>query len=109
MDVRAALSRLPLLFVLLPLLASAQGPGAFVVDLRRIAFALGWIMMVFMGVKWIVSDSANDRSDAKKGMIYIVIGLLIVASACQLIQLYCNTAQQSVPAMVCNIPAGLCT
>jgi hypothetical protein len=85
----------------------ASPASAQIVELRLVAYALGWIMMVFMGIKWIVSDSANDRADAKKGMIYIVIGLLVVRSAKALIDLYCDTARISVPTLVCTYPAGL--
>jgi predicted membrane channel-forming protein YqfA (hemolysin III family) len=70
---------------------------AWVNSLRTLAYALGWLMMVFMGVKWIVAESANERADSKKGMIYIVLGLLVVASACPLMQLYCDTADKSIP------------
>jgi len=79
---------------LLSVTASAA-PLDWVKGMKRVAFALGWIMMVFMGIKWIVADSANERAEAKKGMIYIVIGLLIVASVSSLLQMYCNVVAQS--------------
>ncbi len=84
-----------LIVSLLSMAASAQTPLSWVVGLKRVAFALGWIMMVFMGVKWIVADSANERAEAKKGMIYIVIGLLIVASVSSLLQMYCDVVASS--------------
>jgi uncharacterized membrane protein len=82
-----------MLINLLSISAFAATPAnlAWVVSLRTVAFALAWLMMVLMGVKWIVADSPNERAEAKKGMIYIVIGLLIVVSARPLLQMYCNT------------------
>ena len=83
-------------------IASAQ-VIPWVASLRLVAYSLGWLMMAIMGMKWIVAESANDRADAKKGMIYIVIGLVLVANACQLLCLYCCTAQQSVPGFTCDV------
>lgn len=93
-----ATSRRMLAAALAILLLSATASAApldWVKGLKRVAFALGWIMMVFMGVKWIVADSANERAEAKKGMIYIVIGLLIVASVSSLLQMYCGVVASS--------------
>jgi hypothetical protein len=94
-------SKLPLLLSLLNLLvltaeAGGGGPmGTWLPGLEKLAYALGWMMMVIMGVKWIIADSPNERADAKKGMIYIVIGLLVVRSSGQLIKLYCDNAAKS--------------
>jgi hypothetical protein len=80
--------------------ALAQVP-AWIGNLEIVAYALGWLMMIIMGVKWILADSPNERADAKKGMMYIIIGLLVVRSAAQLIQLYCQTANAAMGMFVC--------
>ena len=92
--------KIPLILTILNLLsimvasASAGPPAmAWVGSMIGLAYALGWLMMVIMGIKWIIADSPNERADAKKGMIYIVIGLLLVRSICQLMQLYCNNVE----------------
>lgn len=92
------------LLLAVPAFVSASTPPSFtwVASLSTVAYSLGWLMMVLMGVKWIIADSPNDRAEAKKGMIYIVIGLLLVASAKQLLQLYCDTAEKSIPGIDCN-------
>ncbi len=77
-------------------LASAPVQAFDVGEFRTVALALGYLMMVLMGIKWIIADSPNDRADAKKGMMYVVIGLLLVASACSLLHLYESTAGASV-------------
>ena len=88
------------LFFILIILASESQAAApsWVPGLRSIALALGWLMMIIMGIKWLLADSPNERADAKKGMTYIIVGLLIVASACGLLCLYCRTANTSLSA-----------
>lgn len=73
-------------------MASGSTVSEMVVSMQTLAYGLGWLMMVIMGIKWIIADSPNERADSKKGMIYIIIGLLIVRSACNLITLYCDNA-----------------
>ena len=83
---------------ILTTLAAANAPAAnmaWVGTLQQVAYTLGWLMMVLMGVKWIVADSPNERADAKKSMIYVVLGLLVVASACGLLHMYCDNAISS--------------
>jgi L-lysine 2,3-aminomutase len=63
--------------------------------LRAVALPAGWLFMVIQGLRWIAADSANERGDSKKGMIYIVIALLLVSSACSLMCVYCSAARQS--------------
>jgi hypothetical protein len=95
--------------VLVLLASSVAAQPAWIGNLRRVAYALGWLMMVFMGLRWIIADSPNDRADAKKGMIYIVIGLLVVASACDLLSLYCTTAQSALPTFTDCDPSTYCS
>lgn len=91
------------LLLAVPAFVSATPPEfTWVASLSTVAYSLGWLMMVLMGVKWIIADSPNDRAEAKKGMIYIVIGLLLVASAKQLLQLYCDTARKSISTIDCD-------
>jgi hypothetical protein len=87
-----------LLIALLPALVSASAAPTltWIPSLKLVAYSLGWLMMVILGGKWIIADSPNERADAKKGMIYIVVGLLVVASACSLLCLYCDTADKSI-------------
>ena len=92
---------------LLAALASSQAPDySWVCGLQTLAGALGWVMMVIMGLKWIVAESPNERAEAKKGMLYIVIGLLIVASMRNLLQsLYCDTITKAgFGGFTCTLP-----
>ena len=94
---------------LLSMIVSAQ-QYTWITGLKAAASALGWLMMVIMGGKWIIADSANERAEAKKGMIYIVVGLLIIASgACLIKKVYCDTIQQVGISITCAPPAELGT
>jgi len=82
--------------------SATGGPSLpWLASLATLAYALGWIMMVIMGIKWIVADSPNERADAKKGMMYILIGLLVVRSAGSLLRLYCDTANTTMGTFIC--------
>jgi|GEM_PF-1301242 len=94
--------KLFIMLILLNIVAQSAMASSWVVGLKQIAVALGWIMMVIMGIKWMTADSASDRADAKKGMLYIVIGLLLVAAACNLLCIYCCAAKDSIGTNVCT-------
>lgn len=58
--------------------------------LMVVAAALGTLMIAIMGVKWIMSENPQEREDAKKGVIYVIIGLLLVTMATTLVdEIYC--------------------
>ncbi|MBU0762444.1 MAG: pilin [Candidatus Altiarchaeota archaeon] len=86
--------------------ASPPPIPSWVGGLVSVAAALAWLMMVLLGIKWIVADSANERAEAKKGMIYVVLGLLVVASKCTILNLYKDTASKA--GITITIPSGLC-
>ncbi|MBD3388237.1 MAG: hypothetical protein GF416_04085 [Candidatus Altiarchaeales archaeon] len=75
---------------------------AWITSMKSVAYALGWIMLVILGIKWIIADSPNERADAKKGMIYVLIGLILVRAACSLLRLYCDTSSSA----LCAGPSG---
>ena len=86
-------NKLWLALILVNVLAAAASASAIidmVNSMKTLAYSLGWLMMVIMGVKWIIADSPNERADAKKGMIYVIIGVLVVKSSCELLSLYCT-------------------
>ena len=68
------------------------GIGWSPVGLQTMAYALGMLMVVIQGVRYIAADSAQDRGDVKKGLIYIVIGVLVVQGMMTLINWYCDMA-----------------
>jgi hypothetical protein len=68
--------------------ASAGLPAAFwqtIADVQEILLfvggALGAAMIAWDGVKWITADSPAEREDAKRGVIYVMIGLVLLKSA----------------------------
>ncbi|MBD3388238.1 MAG: hypothetical protein GF416_04090 [Candidatus Altiarchaeales archaeon] len=82
--------------------ASTQGILNLVGGLRCLAYALGWLMIVVLGLRYIVADNPSDRQDAKKGMIYVLVAVLVVRSACKMLQLYCDNVQTAVPGINCD-------
>lgn len=75
--------------------ASAFTAADVIQPTTKLVYALGWLMLTVLGMKWIVAESTQERLDAKKGMIYIVVGLLVVRVICNLIAFYCQAAQNS--------------
>ena len=61
-------------------------------NLQSMAYALALLMVVIQGVRYIVADSAQERAEVKKGLIYIVIGLLVVQGYSIMMDLYCDIA-----------------
>jgi hypothetical protein len=84
-----------MLILLLANTVVASSPATWVAGMKKVAVALGWMMMVLMGIKWMLADSPNERGEAKKGMLYVVIGLLVIASSCSLLRLYTDTASNA--------------
>jgi len=49
--------------------------------LKYIGGGLAMVLMVFEGIKWMTAESPEDREDAKRGIIYIIIGLVMLAAS----------------------------
>jgi len=49
--------------------------------LLQVGGALGILMIAFESIKWITAEGPAERESAKKGVIYILIGLLLLKSA----------------------------
>ncbi|MFC2154388.1 pilin [Candidatus Altiarchaeota archaeon] len=102
-----------LIFVLLLAsnLASAGGePNTSMAELCEalyiVAGFLASLMFVLQGVRWIMSESPQDRMEAKKAIMYIIIGLLVVYMAAILVStLYCNTLKNYDPTIDCSLEA----
>ena len=79
-------------------------------SLCQLADALGLLIISLMGAKWIVADSAQERAEAKKGIIYVIVGLLVVHSMATLVdRLYCIPAGASLGAPIpCNVRIAGC-
>ena len=65
-------------------------------SLCKLADALGALIISLMGARWIIADSAQERAESKKGIIYVVVGLLVVHSMTLLLtNLYKNPASSA--------------
>ncbi|MBD3262557.1 MAG: hypothetical protein GF334_12965 [Candidatus Altiarchaeales archaeon] len=65
------------LFVLLIAQTVQADPPVDLSGLVGVANILGALMLVFLGIKWIIADAAQERNEIKKGVLYIIIGILI--------------------------------
>lgn len=84
---------------------SPEGQEIFklVKGLQDVAAALGVLMIAYSGARWIMADSPQDREDAKKTIIYVIIGLLIVSLTKDIVKaIYCQTLQST------SYGAGVC-
>lgn len=92
--------------------AAAQNTLAeFCEALYIIAGLLASVMLVLQGLKWVMSDAPQERLDAKKGIMYVLIGLLVVYMAAIFVSLlYCQTIQgydENCPGADCSINCSL--
>ena len=49
--------------------------------LKNIGYPIALFMMVYMGAKWAVAEGPEDRENARRGIIYIVIALVMLVSS----------------------------
>lgn len=64
--------------------------GQTMADVQTILLAVGSAlaaaMIAWEGVKWITADNPAEREDAKKGVIYVMIGLVLLKSSNRIIE-----------------------
>jgi len=56
--------------------------------LYAISAAFGTLLLIFHGFKWMTSDTLDDRNEAKKGIIYTLLGLSIIVIALALVDFF---------------------
>ena len=56
--------------------------------LYAISAAFGTLLLIFHGFKWMTSDTLDDRNEAKNGVIYTLLGLLIIILALTLVNFF---------------------
>ncbi|MBM3308941.1 MAG: hypothetical protein FJY77_01685 [Candidatus Altiarchaeales archaeon] len=78
--------------------AAAGNPSTFdqaIVDIENILLevgsALGVLMIAIESLKWIAAQSPAERESAKKGVIYIMIGLLLLKVSEKLVKFLLKT------------------
>lgn len=62
------------------------------IGLTTVASALGVLVITYAGIKWIMADNPQERDDAKKTIIYVIVGLLVVSMARDLVAALYNPA-----------------
>lgn len=91
-----------LLFGIAAMASASPTPIPELIDLnnglKTIASALGVLVITYAGIKWIMSEGPQERDDAKKTIIYVVIALIVVALTKDLVHaIYCETTNNLAP------------
>ncbi|MFH0862510.1 MAG: pilin [Candidatus Altiarchaeota archaeon] len=50
-------------------------------QLLTLGSPIAFLMMVYMGIKWYMAEGPEDRENARRGIIYVVIGLIMLRGA----------------------------
>ncbi|MFH1788016.1 MAG: hypothetical protein ABH834_01390 [Candidatus Altiarchaeota archaeon] len=91
--------------------ASAGEMEDLVPALQTVAAALGILLISVQALKYVTAESPDDRAEAKKGLIWIIVGLLVVAISANLVcGLYCNAIATTYASgsITCTISSGIC-
>lgn len=89
---------------------SSDEMSDLVESLKTIAAALGILLIAIQGLKYVTAESPDDRAEAKKGLIWIIVGLLVAAvSAALVCGLYCQAISVAYGGVGCSIIRGVCT
>lgn len=57
------------------------GFGPLIGMLRKIAVAVGTLMLAYLGVGWLTADTPAKRDNSKRGAMYIIAGLILLVAA----------------------------
>ncbi|MFH1835805.1 MAG: pilin [Methanobacteriota archaeon] len=64
--------------------------------LMTLAAALATFMIALQGLRWLMSESPKGRAEAKKGLIWTIVGLIVAYLAFNLVcGLYCHALQMA--------------
>lgn len=71
-------------------LASAQ-MSEIQVGLFTLAAALAVLMIAIQGVRWVIADEPKHRAEAKQGLVWTIIGLIVAYLSVTIVYgLYCS-------------------
>ncbi len=59
-------------------MANIPALNELILDIQTIGNPIGFFMLAYMGVKWIVAEGPQDVENARRGVIYVVIGLILL-------------------------------
>lgn len=77
--------------------AAAPPPGWNPSNFQGMAFALATLLLAIQGLRYLISDSPDERKKIKKGLMYIIIGLLIVESVAVIVAQFYQPVTASIP------------
>lgn len=107
---RRRVSIVLLVLILASSLVSADEMTDLVSALKKIAAGLATLLIAIQGLKYVTAQTPEDRAEAKKGLIYIILGLLVAAIAANLVcGLYCAAIASTYGGFTCTIALGICS
>ena len=53
--------------------------------LRQIGYPIAFFMMIYVSIKWITAEGPEDRENGRRGIIYIIIGILLLRTGDDLV------------------------
>lgn len=53
--------------------------------LQKIGYAIAVFMFAYLGIKWMLAEGPADRENARRGIIYIIIGLMLLRAGVPLV------------------------
>jgi hypothetical protein len=56
------------------------------VQLQEMGVPIAFFMMLYMGIKWITAEGPEDRENARRGIIYVIIGTIMLVAGESLIE-----------------------
>jgi hypothetical protein len=73
--------------------------------IQKIGAAAAVLMFSIQGLKWVTSETPADRAEAKKGMIYVIVGLIFLKLAFNVVCGVYGAGLSNYDAS-CSVPAG---
>jgi len=104
---RVVLAAASIILLFLAGLAAADEMTDLIGALKKIAAALGALLIAVQGLKYVTAEAPDDRAEAKKGLIWIIVGLLVAAISAYLVcGLYCAAISSTYGGFTCSTPAS---
>lgn len=64
--------------------------------IKQVGAALGMLVIAHAGLRWVTAESPQDRDDAKKTIIYVMMGLFVVSQTKLIVDaVYCYTLEST--------------
>ena len=56
-----------------------------ITQLQTIGAPIAFLMMIYLGMKWYMAEGPEDRENSRRGVIYVIIGVILLQAAMPLV------------------------